>query len=252
MEKSEFKNLLKKINSGIKKNTKVIDKYLNEEFSKGNNLNIKKISKIISDYEEREISTSENKNIAVFYSGVPEITITYVLDSILYNNRITLCINGFKNINTIIIKLVTECMKSLKIQNQWINYSPNYNEIYLRDNEKSYDKITYIGDYFEYQRFKNFFKKQVEYNNFGHMKLFIDKIKFEKEYNKITEFAYKENISLETYDDIDDFVSESREEDFSIIYADISSVNQIKRGLRAGQLLINAFPYDSYKFEIER
>ena len=107
MEKSEFKNLLKKINSGIKKNTKVIDKYLNEEFSKGNNLNIKKISKIISDYEEREISTSENKNIAVFYSGVPEITITYVLDSILYNNRITLCINGFKNINTIIIKLVT-------------------------------------------------------------------------------------------------------------------------------------------------
>ena len=84
------------------------------------------------------------------------------------------------------------------------------------------------------------------------MKLFIDKIKFEKEYNKITEFAYKENISLETYDDIDDFVSESREEYFSIIYADISSVNQIKRGLRAGQLLINAFPYDSYKFEIER
>ena len=30
MEKSEFKSLLKKINSGMKKNTKVIDKYLNE------------------------------------------------------------------------------------------------------------------------------------------------------------------------------------------------------------------------------
>lgn len=252
MEKTEFKNLLKKINDGIKKNTKIIDKYLNEEFSKGNNLNIKKLSKIISNYEKIEVEKTENKSLAVCYSGLPEITITYILDSILYNNKITLCVNGFKNINTLIVKLVLECMKSLKIQNQWINYSPNYNEIYLKDNEKLYNKIIYIGDFFEYQRFKTFFKKKVEYNNFGHIKLFIDKIKFKQEYNKITKFAYKENISLEIYDDIDDFVGESREEDFSIIYADVSSINQIKRGLRAGQLLINAFPYDTYKFEIER
>lgn len=252
MEKSEFKSLLKKINSGMKKNTKVIDKYLNEEFSKGNNLNIKKISKIISNYEEKEVTKKENKSIAVCYSGAPEITITYILDAILYNNKITLCVNGFKNINTIIIKLVTECMKSLQIQNQWINYSPNYNEIYLKDNEKAFNNIVYIGDFWEYQRFKKFFKKRVEYNNFGHMKLYIDKTKFEKEYNKIIKFAYKENISLEIYNDVDDFVSESREEDFSIIYADMTSVNQIKRGLKSGQLLINAFPYDTYQFEIER
>ena len=103
MEKTEFKNLLKKINDGIKKNTKIIDKYLNEEFSKGNNLNIKKLSKIISNYEKIEVEKTENKSLAVCYSGLPEITITYILDSILYNNKITLCVNGFKNINTLIV-----------------------------------------------------------------------------------------------------------------------------------------------------
>lgn len=252
MEKSEFKTLLKKIREGVKKNKKSIDKILNEEMSKGYSLNFKKLSRIINEYEVIEANNLENKSLAVCYNGTPEITITYILDSLLFNNKITLCVNQFKNITTIIINIIIESMKSLKIKNEWINYNENYNEIYLRDNEKNFDKIIYIGDFFEYQKFRTFFKKEVEYNNYGYIKLFIDKNKFEKEYNKISKFAYQENISIEIYNDPDDFISESREEDYSIIFADISEINKIKRGLRTGQLLINAFPYDTYKFKIDR
>ena len=138
------------------------------------------------------------------------------------------------------------------MKNQWVDYDSNYNEIFLRDNENEFDKIIYIGDYFEYERFKSFFKKKVEYNNYGYIKLFMDKTKYSEEYKKIVNFTYLENISLELYDDVDDFINESREEDFAVIFADFQLINKIQKGLRAEEILFNTFPYDSYKFKIER
>ena len=138
------------------------------------------------------------------------------------------------------------------MKNQWVDYDSNYNEIFLRDNENEFDKIIYIGDYFEYERFKSFFKKKVKYNNYGYIKLFMDKTKYSEEYKKIVNFTYLENISLELYDDVDDFINESREEDFAVIFADFQLINKIQKGLRAEEILFNTFPYDSYKFKIER
>lgn len=250
MEKAEFKNLLGIFRENLKNNKKNFDTALKEDMSKGNYWNFKKISKIIDEYEIIDRTMDEKKSIAVSYLGNPEITVTYILDAILYNNKVTLCINEHKKLNSLVIKILVDSLKTLKMKNQWINYSENYNEIYLKDNEKFFHKVVFIGDYYEYQQFKNFFKKDVVYNNYGYMKIFMDKNKFAKDYKKMTEFALKENISLEVYDDPDDFVSESREEDNSIIFGELQEINKIKKGLKAGQLQFNNFPYDSYKFEI--
>lgn len=252
MEKTQFQALLKEINNEIEHNKEALDKAVQEEFSKGININISNIVKLINSYDKAEVSIPEGKTIAVTYSGNPEIAVTYMLDSILYNNKVVLCANGSKNINELLYTIFSQSLVGCKIRNQWIDYNSNYNEILLKDNQDRFDKIIYIGDYFEYMRFQSFFKKEVEYNNFGNIKLFIKKNQYEDEYAKIIKFADSENISLEIYDDVDDFIRESREEDFAVIFSDFQSVNKLQKGLRAGEILINTFPYDSYKFRIDR
>jgi len=252
MEKIVFNNLLKEINKGLKLNEKIINQALNKEMSKGNTVGLERITNILKDFENIE-GKNEAQSIAVCYSGTPEITVTYILDSILYNNKITLCVNEYKIINDVLITIIVESMQKLNIKNLWINYSSSYNEIYLRDNEKNFDKIVYIGDYFEYERFKYFFKKDVEYNNYGYIKLFMDKSKFKNEYKEIMKYAYIENIYLEIYDDIQEFINESKKVDFAVAYiADFKVINKLQKEIKSSELLVNNFPFDSYKFKIVR
>lgn len=252
MENAVFKSLLKEIKDGIKINKNVLDKAIQEAMSKGEFIKIDKLVDLINSYEDVQVEVPEGKNIAVSYTGKPEITLTYMLDSILYNNKTVLCANSNKAITEILYTILNESLVNLKIKNQWIEYNSNYNEIFLRDNQNKFDKIVYIGDYFEYERFKSFFNKEVEYNNYGYIKLFMDKVKYQEEYKKIVKYTYVENIALEVYDDLDDFISESREEDFAVIFADFQLINKIQKGLKANEILVNTFPYDSYKFKIER
>lgn len=253
MEKSEFDNLLKEISINIKENKKVINQALNQELSKGNSIKIEAIYQIIKNFEIREDCKEENQDIAVCYSGNPEITITYILDSIIYNNKVILCVNENKIITEVLVNIILDSIKKCGLKNDWIRYSSNYNEIYLRDNKNKFNKIVFIGDYFEYERLKNFLKRDIEYNNYGYIKLFIDKSKYKEEYNKIMQFSYSKNIYLEVYNDIQDFINESKKEDFSIVYIDdFKSVNKMQKELKSEELLINTFPYDSYKFKVKR
>lgn len=255
MEKNVFKSLIKEIRNGITTNKKILLQAINQEFSKGNSIKIDKIINILEDFNKalENNFNQENNNIAVCYTGKPEITITYILDSILYNNKLTLCISENKIINEVLVSIILESMKKCGIKNQWINYNSNYNEIYLRDNEKVFNKIVYVGDYFEYEKFKYFFKSKVEYNNYGYIKLYIDKYKHQEEYKKIMKYTYIENIFLEIYDDIQDLIRESKEEDFTILYLDdFKMMNKVQKELISKEVLINTFPYEEYKFKVNR
>ena len=94
MEKVVFNNLLKEINNGLKLNKKIIDQALNKEMSKGNTVRLERITNILKDFENID-GKNEAQSIAVCYSGAPEITITYILDSILYNNNFKFKVNYF-------------------------------------------------------------------------------------------------------------------------------------------------------------
>lgn len=253
MKKTEFRNLLKEIRSEIRINKIFLEKALNEEFSKGNSINLQKILNILDDYEkfENEEIAEENKKIAVCYSGNPQITLTYILDSIIYNNNITLCIKEHAVFNDILVDLIKAAFVNNQIKNNWIDYKSNYNEIYLKEKSKYFDKLVYVGDYFEYIRFKNLVKKEVEYNSFGSIKLFIDKSKFKNDYKSIMNYATKEDIFVEVYEDIQEFINESKDENFSVVFGDVEILNKAKREVR-GEMLFNAFPYDNYKFSINR
>ena len=253
MNKSNFSKLLSEIDEQIKMNKPFIEKALNEEYSKGTPIRFEKIQKIIKDFENVDSFIDEHQNIAVCYDGRPEITLTYILDSIVHNNNITYCINGNKRINEVLMEIVQDSLINCRLKNDWINYDSKFNEIYLRDTEKNFDKLVYVGDYFEYERFKTFFKKPVEYNNYGYIKLYIDQKKKADEYRKIMKFAYDENIYLEVYNDVRDFLLESKKYDFAILYLDdFKVINQAQKFVKADELLINSFPFEDYKFKIKR
>ena len=251
MEKSVFVNLVNEIENGINQNKEKVEQALNKEVSKGNLITIDRVYYALKYYKNIDEPFNEGKSIAVSYPGRPEITVSYILDSILYNNQITLCVNENKIVNDVLITIIVESMRRLNIRNMWINYNSTYNEIYLRDNEKEYDELVYIGDFYEYQMFKQFFKKEVEYNNYGYIKILIDKAQNKDEYQKIMQYAAKENICLETYTDIDEFVNESKETDFAVAFInDFKDINKLQKMMRSEELLINTFPYDTYNFKI--
>ena len=253
MEKTIFKKLLNEIEIQMKAKRTFIDKALNEEYSKGNPIKYERIEKILSDYKDIEKFKKENQKIAVCYDGRPEITLTYIFDSIIHNNNITYCINGNKKINEVLMEIVLDSLINCKVKNDWICYDQKYNEIYLRDKESYFDKLVYVGDYFEYQMFSSFFKKKVEYNNYGYIKLYIDQKKHKDEFKKINEYAYFENIYLEVFNDVQDFLLESKKEDFAVLFLDNSKlINQVQKFLRAKEVFINSFPYKEYKFKIKR
>jgi hypothetical protein len=254
MDKVQFDALLKEIKIGLEAKKAEMQDVLIKERSKGISTKTDKILDVITDFEFQRDFTPQKESIAVCYLGNPEVTLTYILDSLARDNKITLCANEGKAVNEILINIVLAGMRKLKMKNQWINYNPNHNEIYLRDNEKYFSKIVYIGDFFEFDRFKSFFKKKpVEYNNYGHIKLFIDKVKYAEEFKKITQFTYTENISLEVFTDIDDFIYESKKEDYAVLYIDdVKMLNKVQQELKSGEVIMNDFPFDTYKFKISK
>ena len=253
MDRIKFNSLLNEIRTEMNAKKRIIDKALNEEFSKGVPIKFERIEKILNDYENVGTFKNENQKIAVCYDGRPEVTLTYVFDSMIYNNTITYCVNGNKKINKVLMEIVLDSLMNTNIKNDWIDYDERYNEIHLRDNEKVFDKLVYVGDYYEYKMFASFFKKPVEYNNYGYIKLYIDKNKHNDEYKKINEYAYLENIYLEVYNDVQDFLLESKKDDYAVLYLDNSKlINQAQKFIRAKDLRINSFPFNEYKFKIKR
>ena len=162
MDKIQFDALLKEIKVGLESKKAEMQDVLIKERSKGISTKTDKILDVITDFEFQRDFTPQKQSIAVCYLGNPEVTLTYILDSLARDNKITLCANEGKAVNEILINIVLAGMRKLKMKNQWINYNPNHNEIYLRDNEKYFSKIVYIGDFFEFDRFKSFFKKNAK------------------------------------------------------------------------------------------
>ena len=67
------------------------------------------------------------------------------------------------------------------------------------------------------------------------------------------DYAYKENIYIEYYNDVRDFILESKKTDCAVLYLDDPNLlNKAQKMVKAGELIINNFPFDEYKFKVLR
>ena len=167
MEIKLFKKILSELKKNLSFNKNYIDKALYEDFSKKMPVNFKKIFSYIDRYEAQNIFPEENKNVAYMYNGLPEVTIELILDSIVHNNRTTFFITSHKELNRLIIESAIEAILNCHIQNTWLDFEIDYNEIYLKDNTSLYQEISFIGDYFEYEKIEQMIGKKVKYYNYG-------------------------------------------------------------------------------------
>lgn len=255
MDEQKKHRLLKEIETGIKDNKSSISKVIDEEVENGNIVYYEKILSIVQSYNtlfQENLIHEENKKIAIICSGNPEITLEYFLDAIIYSNHIILVSSGYKLINEVLFSIIKESMNDLKIENDVIDYDAEYTEKYVKDNQNKLDKIIYIGDYFEYKSFNHMIKVPVEYNNFGYIKLYIDKSSKQEEYKKIMKFAYIKNIYVDVYDDLNEFIMDSNKDDFGVAYIDGDGERKLKEDGKFETLLINEFPYEKYEFTLKK
>ena len=136
MDKLQFDSLLKEVKKGLEAKKDEMQDALIKERCKGISTKTDKMMDVITDFEFQRDFTPQKESLAVCYLGNPEVTLTYILDSLAHDNKITLCVNEGKVFNQILVNVVLDSMRKLKMKNQWINYNPNHNEIYLRDNER--------------------------------------------------------------------------------------------------------------------
>ena len=250
MEKERFNEFIKQLRLNLDERYAKIREILNEDFCKGNIVNYDKAIRVISKYQDQNEFYDDNKKVAICYNGLPEITFEIILNAIVHNNRITFFLTNHKELNFEIAELFANTLVDVRLPNKYIDVDLNYNEVYLNDNKNLFDEIICIGDYQDYQRLEEYLVIKIKYNNYGTIKIYINIIEHTEEYKRIFDFCKKNGISLETFDDLNDFLRSLRKEDYAIIYENAELVDKIMKLVRSEKIIVNQFPYDSYKFEI--
>ena len=252
MDTQMIKKMLKEINKGFIYNKKIIFKAIENEFEEGYTFDYDTLISILYKYEklvENDIK-HELKRKAVVCSGNPEITLTVMLDAISYNNNVVISCSGYKIINEVMYTIISESIKELNLKNNWIDYNETYNELYIKNNQKKYDEILFVGDYFEFKNFKYYINTKLQYNNFEYIKLYLNKNKNLNEYKTIMKYAYIKNIYVEVYEDLEEFIIDSTENDFGVAYVSEEEITKLKGKSKFKDLLINEYPFTNYRFKL--
>lgn len=253
MNESVYNKFVQKLLNEIKENNKILEKAITTELQdSGHKVDLEYIKAIFENKENvLKINELENKKIAVSYNGDIEITVQMILFALKNNLEIHLFAENSKIINTCFITLILESLKDSKIENKYIYYKDEYDENYLRKKQNEYEYIIYIGEPFEYEKFKYFIKKQVFYYNYKAYKIYIDQSKFNEEYKEIMKFTYMQNIYIDVYDNKENFIEDVNEIDKVIIYtANEKEKEEFNNILKTKEIIYNEFPYDEYRFKI--
>lgn len=250
MNIDKFNKIIRQIKNTFSENKKVLENCIKAELKNGN---IISFDSFINEIEcaEKEVLNINNgdtkKNIAIIYDGRPETTLNIIINSIYFENKVYLYAEGYELISAVIIKLIENTLSEFKIENI-INLYQNVNIEEISENEENYDKIIYIGDYFEYEKVQAFLKKEVEYNSYGHIKVFIDKNKYLNEYKELMKNSYKSNINVEYYSDFEDFLENVNEKDTVIIYEENDVLENLLKKVNTKKVLKHSEFMESYRF----
>lgn len=252
MELIKYNRIIDGMLDGFKENEKIIiDAFKTELQDYGHNIDIKYLNNLLKDSKKFPEINNINKNIALIYSGNVDITMSFLLFALRNDLTITLFNERYGIFNTCIITILEEVLKELKIKNTYFEYGEKYDEKFLIDNQNKYEKIIFIGDYFEYKNLKHYIKKDIVFDNFGFIKGYIDKENNIEEYQKIMKYCYMNNIDMDFYTDKEEFLEEVNESDKIVIFSNnMKEIEELKSKLNNEDIICNEFPYDNYKFNI--
>lgn len=252
MTDNEYKTIVQRLVDAIMSSKYILREAVQEEFEKNlNKINFENVVKIISKYGEIEQRKElDGKQIAIICKGDPEMTVQILLAALRNNVHVRLVTLNYHIINNCIFTLFSEVMQDIKIPNVYLNYEENYFEQDVIENSQSFDKIIYIGDYFDYQNFEYFCSSEnVVFWNDNNIKVLMSRVEYKEEYKEMVKFAYTNNIELEVYDYEEDFFEELEKGEFAIIYTNENEEKFLEK-INPRIVRFNEFNFEDFKFKV--
>ena len=117
MEKSKKENLLNKIITRMKEEEKNIYKanQIDRKHYKMK-VNINRFIQIAENVKDKDMGEFTDKNVIITHNGNPYMTYLLAIKAICSNTNLTICVNEtMLGTNSVIIKIIEEVLKELKI-----------------------------------------------------------------------------------------------------------------------------------------
>ena len=259
------KKVLNSVYNYLDINQKTFNEAIKIDEQDGHLINFEELKRIIKKYTEyKEVLTDDDiksqktdgiGNVAVVYDGRPEILIEMVVKCLYTNNNITL----FPELGTATSKCILEIfdgsMKEIGYNNNVIQYEENIEELY--NNQSNYDVAVFIGDIFEYSKFKKRFNKDIIYSGFGSVQVFCDNEYFEDIIEKMNEYCFENSLSIISHEetDIDEIIKKMNKitviDCVAIFTKDSKKALQLIKNIKAHKIFVNTYPLDNYSFEFD-
>lgn len=249
---SEYKAVVQRLVDAIINSKYILREAVQAELEQNlNKINFENVVKVLSRYGEiAQNKELDGKHIAVICKGDPEMTIQILLAALRNNIHIKLVTLNYHIINNCIFTLFSEVMQDIKLPNIYLNYNENYFEQDIIEKNQSFDKIIYIGDYFDYQNFEYFCSNEnLVFWNDNNIKVLMSRADYKEEYKEMVKFAYTNNIELEVYDYEEDFFDEVEEGEFAIIYTKENEEKFLEK-INPRILKFNEFNFEDFKFKV--
>lgn len=250
MDKSILNKIINNVKTALRDNENLLIKCISEEDEDGTYIDKTRIYEILDYYIDNQDFNVEGKNIGICYSGNYQITIHYILDSIMHKNRIILSNLLCESFTSFIVSIFNVVLKELKIDNPVIKYNCSEQELIQ---EEKINSIIYIGDEFNFNAFCINYKGKAElkYDSFENIKLIlnVDNKENRETYSKIFAFCYEQNINLQRYNTVEELLEDNLDSDYIIAYVDEDNKEKCSK-LKYKNIIFNSFPYNDYKFTI--
>lgn len=252
MTEKEFEKVVENLTSAILSQRATFQDAIQEEFYQNlNQIDFDNVIKILD--RHKEIATDgrlDGERIAVICKGNPEITVQILLAALKNNIHVKLITLNYHIINNCIFNLLSEIMHELKIPNSYLNYSDTYYEQDIIDRSNGFDRIIYIGSYFDYQNFEYSCESdKVVFWNDNNIKILLISYEYKETCKATVRYLYANNVEVEIYDDEKEFVQEFEDGECALIYTN-EDKEEILEKINPRIVKFNEFNIEDFKFNI--
>lgn len=137
-----------------------------------------------------------NKNVLIRYNGNPYLTLNLILLSLKNNFNILFLPIKKYSLNSIFIKVFNDILKNMRLyKSLQISTDISDNEIFKF--QEKFDELIYIGNVYNYTRFKENINIPITYNGFGTLEVYVDdETNFSKELYELNKYIYENNLDI--------------------------------------------------------
>lgn len=254
MTDNEYKFIVQKLTTDILNSQNALMEALQEELYQNiNRIDFVDVMKVISDDYAKVITNVnlEGKKIAVICKGHPNITLQILLFALRNNVRVKLVTLNYHIINNYLYNIYENIMQYMKIPNVYFNYDENYLEQDMMKNNSNFDKIIYIGNYFDYENFEYFCDgENLMFWNDNNIKIFMPREEYKEEYKMIIKTCYINNVETEVYENEEEFFEEVQEGECALVYTTEENKQRFLDKLDARLIKFNNFNLNDFRFKI--